>query len=369
VAPAGKDYTVRFGQALRSLCNSVNVKLAENCPEHIKAFEHVYRGVVLGIGFNSERMEWFLPEEKANRFMRRIINAMHTDYMDLKQVQEIMGVVNDLILMASFMKPFRVSGNKLLHELGTDEEKAVLVTHDFKTDLGKFARLVETARDGLPINGRASLPPLFSRVFYSDAAGANFAISRGQRVNLNKEDDRGVACIEVMNDKVTWWADITWPMSFLEQATDKKGAHYGSKTTTLEAVGVLLPFLCVPDSLVGQHLVFTVDNIAVVYGWEGRNVKFDDAASIILAAVHLIAAYLGCVVHIHHSPRRSSKWEELVDNLSRKSSRSQEDRRLLREARRSVVLGAFNDWLRKPVENWNLPYILLGEVKKKIKLN
>jgi hypothetical protein len=84
---------------------------------------------------------------------------------------------------------------------------------------------------------------------------------------------------------VTWWTDLFWPKHFLELATDNKGAHYGSKTTTLEAIGVLLPFLCIPEELVGQHLVFTVDNIAVVYGWENRCVKFDDAASIILMAI------------------------------------------------------------------------------------
>jgi hypothetical protein len=334
----------------------------------MKAFEHEHKGVVLGIGFDTKKLEWFLPAEKADRFLRRLIDAKHTDYMNLKQVQETMGVVNDLILMASFMKPYRVNGNKLLHEIGTDETKLVRLTAAFKDDLGKFARLIMTAREGLPICERASLPPLFGKIFFSDAAGANFAISNGRRVNLNTEGDRGVACVEIMDEKVAWWAEISWPRHFLEEAVDGKGAHYGSKTTTLEAIGVLLPFLCMPEQLVGQHLVFTVDNIAVVYGWDSRCVKFDDAASIILSAVHHIAMYLGSVVHILHSPRRSSKWEVLVDNLSRKSTRSYEDRLQLKEAKKSVVCGGFNNWLKKPSEDWSLPHILLGEVKKKLEL-
>jgi hypothetical protein len=129
--------------------------------------------------------EWFLPEEKANSFLRRIIDARHTDFMDLKQVQSITGVVNDRILMASFMKPNRVMGNKMLHELGTDEEKAVRVTDEFKDDLGKYTRLVQVARIGLPICSKPSPPPLFSKVCYSDAAGANFAKCGGKRVHLN----------------------------------------------------------------------------------------------------------------------------------------------------------------------------------------
>jgi hypothetical protein len=114
--------------------------------------------------------------------------------------------------------------------------------------------------------------------------------------------------------------------------------------------------------------VFTVDNIAVVYGWDNRNVKFDDAASIILRTVHIISAYLGCIVHITHSHRRSTKWEILSDNLSRTSTRSFEDRMLVREAKRSIVKGKFMEWLVDPQEDWELPYILLGEVKEKLKI-
>jgi hypothetical protein len=368
VAPAGKNYTVNFGAQLRKICGNVNVKLAENCPKNAKAFEHVQKGIVLGIGFDSRNLTWHLPGEKADRFLSRIIDSQHMDYMDLKQVQSIMGVVNDLTLMCSFMKPYRMSGNKLLHELGTDENKAIRVPEDFKEDLRKFGRLVDIARKGMPICEKPSCPPLFSRVFFSDAAGSHFAVKNGERVNLNTEGDRGVACVEVVNGEVSWWADIMWPKFFLEQAKDEKGAHFGSKTTTLEAIGVLLPFLCSPEELVGQHLTFTVDNIAVVFGWENRCVKFDEAASIVLTAVHLISAFLGSTVHIHHSPRRSSKWEVLVDNLSRISTRSKEDRALLRGARKSVVLGAFWKWLQEPSSDWDLPYILLGEVKKKIKI-
>jgi hypothetical protein len=298
------------------------VGLAENCPKNAKAFEHVKKGVVLGIGFDSEKLEWFLPEEKADRFQRGILDAMHMDFMDLLQIQQVMGVVNDIILMCPFMKPFRVSGNKHLQDLGNDKSRSVRLSSMFKSDLRKFANLIEEARQGIPLVDRPAPPPLFAKVFYSDAAGSSFALSRGERVSLNAKGDRGVACIEVTNDQVTWWSDLMWPEFFLDHARDEKGAFFGSKTTTLEATGVLLPFLAMPQELCGKHLVFTVDNIAVFYGWENRAVKFDSSASIILLAVHLISAYLGCTVHVVHSLRRSTKWEELVDNQSRLSSRS-----------------------------------------------
>jgi hypothetical protein len=33
-----------------------------------------------------------------------------------------------------------------------------------------------------------------------------------------------------------------------------------------------------------------------------------------------------------------------------------------------VVCGGLNNWLKKPFEDWRLPHILLGEVKKKLEL-
>jgi hypothetical protein len=311
-------------------------------------------------------VQWSLGKEKADKFTRRIIDALHMDYVSLLQLQQVMGVLNDLTLMCTFMKPYKASGNRLLHELGVDKEKLVPITNEFKEDLGRFARVVEVARHGLPIPSRASLPPLFSKKFYSDAAGSHFAMSWGKRVNLNDSQDRGVACIEVAEEKVTWWCCLTWPDSFLNDARDSKGAHYGSKTTTLEVFGVLLPFITVPEQLCGRHLVFTVDNVAVVFGWENKGVKFDDAASIMIRAIHLIASYLGCVVHLEHSPRRTTHWEVLVDNLSRKQTTRFEDRRLVKDAKRSIVRSHLLSWLMDPKEDRDLPYFLLGEVKKKV---
>jgi hypothetical protein len=368
LGPVGTAHTVKFGMALRGICNEVNVQLAASCPDKVKAFEHVQKGTVLGICFDSRSLEWSLNKEKADKFLCRVIDTLHMDYIGLKQLQKVMGVLNDLSLMCSFMKPYKASGYRLLHELGTDEEVMVPLTDGFKNDLGKFARMIQDARQGLPIAARPSLPPLMAKEFFSDAAGSHFAMAKGRRVNLNEPQDRGVACVEIKAGRVTWWCSLTWPEYFLNEAMDSKGAHYGSKTTTLETMGILLPFLTIPEEMCGRNVVFTVDNVAVVFGWENRGVKFDESASILMRAIHLIAGYLGCEVHVHHSLRRSSKWEELVDSLSRKSTTTFKERSMVRDARRSIVRSRVSAWLENPVEDWNLPYVLLGEVKKKMKL-
>ncbi len=65
---------------------------------------------------------------------------------------------------------------------------------------------------------------------------------------------------------------------------------FGSKSTTLEMVGLLLPFLTIPDMLGGRHVVLQVDNIAALFGWEDKQVKGDITASILIRALHLIEA-------------------------------------------------------------------------------
>jgi hypothetical protein len=163
LGPVGTAHTVKFGMALRGICSTVNGQLAANCPERIKAFEHVQKGTVLGICFDTKAMEWFLNREKADKFLSRVIDTLHMDYIGLKQQQKVMGVLNDLSLMCSFMKPYKASGYKLLHELGTDEEMMAPVSFEFKQDLGKFARMIQDARQGLPVAARPTLPPLMAK--------------------------------------------------------------------------------------------------------------------------------------------------------------------------------------------------------------
>jgi hypothetical protein len=106
--------------------------------------------------------------------------------------------------------------------------------------------------------------------------------------------------------------------------------------------------------------------IVLEFGWENRNIKFDASATSILTAIYLISSFLGATVHIRHVPRRSNGWAELADNLSRKSSTTYQDRRMLMRARRSFIKGELLNWMSNPREYRNLPRKLLNEVKKRL---
>jgi hypothetical protein len=364
VSPASSDYTEKFGRALKRICSDCNILIAENCPHNEKAFENQTQGTVLGVGFDSRKMIWFLSAEKADKIVTSIASSVSSTWLYRKDFQKTMGLVNNLAMMAPFLKFYKARSNQVL--AGSKEDYDIVCLDDrMRADLLVCARVAEEAKVGLPIPSRPGLAPLFYLEFYSDAAGAKFALQNGERVALNAVGDRGIASVLIMGSSIRWSCVESWGMHLLDEARDSRGHYFGSETTLLEAVGVLLPFVCVPELLRGRHLVFKVDNKAVVYGWKNGGVKFDCEASIVLRAVHLLASYLGATVHVMHQPRRSDDWSILVDNLSRKSTTTEEDKQRVAGASQSKLTGQLKEWLEEPGEEWDLPMKLLEELEGK----
>ena len=143
VAPASSNITEKFSSEMRKVCGAVGIPLAENCLKAEKAFENVTRGTVLGIGFNSNRMEWFLSKEKADKVIRRCVNMIGCQHADLKQVQEVMGSVNDVAQMAPLLRFHKRSGNAFLSRFGGNENILLVVPDDVKADMLTIAKVVE----------------------------------------------------------------------------------------------------------------------------------------------------------------------------------------------------------------------------------
>ena len=78
VASVNSGIVERFSKEMRKVCEELNIPLAENCPKSEKAFENVTRGTVLGIGFDSTDLSWFLPGEKADKIIRRCLDRPKT---------------------------------------------------------------------------------------------------------------------------------------------------------------------------------------------------------------------------------------------------------------------------------------------------
>jgi len=91
IAKKGSTDGRAFCDAMRNLCDLVNMPLAPLCPSNEKAFELQTRGTVMGVGFDSSKMSWFFSKEKAEKVARRCLQLRNATYAVLKEVQGTMG--------------------------------------------------------------------------------------------------------------------------------------------------------------------------------------------------------------------------------------------------------------------------------------
>ena len=199
-------------------------------------------------------------------------------------------------------------------------------------------------------------PPIAHKTFISDAAGLSIDGVFSFRP--------GVASVGFSESgKILMAFRLPWPKKMIMTECDSKGVRFGDKSTCLEMVGLLLPFLLVPVSLRNQHVVLIVDNIACVYSRDSKSLNEDSSASVILRAIHLISSYLGTTVHVRHIPRNSNWESSMVDRMSRGKTLSTWDISLLKSFPGLSIPPALIEWVEHPSEDWGLPLRLLNYVR------
>ena len=355
----------KFTHHMKLLCTELNIPLAENCPKAEKAFELVQRGTVLGVGFDSRDMTWYLSEEKADKVTTRCLDAMKAPHMDLKQTQKLMGSVNDLAQMSPILKAHKRTGNQFLGSFEGNTQAIKPVPARMREDLAVIAKVSECAKRGLPIASKPGKPGLAALRFYTDAAGASFSTQNGEK-RFHDNSGKGVACIGGSCKEDIWaWSRLSWPANLITGMKDEKGSYYGCKSTMLESVGILIPLIAFPDMVKGRQLVFKVDNIAVMWGWRNGYVKNDGSATEVLKAARYLAGYLGADIYIEHVDRMSEELACMADELSRRAQcKSAEDNAALSEGAFRPVTGFLLEWLRDPGGKKDLTLELLSEIQR-----
>ena len=304
IAPLASGVVESFSRKMKELCLEMDIPLAENCPKAEKAFVCQTKGTVLGVGFDSNSMSWFFSKEKAEKVVKRCLDVAGSTHVDLKQMQQLMGSVNDLGQMCPTVKFHKRAGNVFLASFEGNYHVIRMVPEKLKKELLVIAKVAEKAQEGLAIAERQVQP---------------------------SQDDRG--------------------------------RSFGSKSTTLKAVGMLLPFLAFPDRVRGKNIVFKIDNMAVLFGWYNGYVKQDETASEVLKSVQYISSVLGTVVNVQHVDRVSDELAELADELSRrKQSKKPEACKALESAEFREVRSFLTEWLADPCGGSKLCGKLLKEM-------
>jgi hypothetical protein len=229
-----------------------------------------------------------------------------------------------------------------------------------KHELYVFANFLIDDVQWKPLDRLHYSPPLAHMMFASDAAGSAREGASGKI---------GCGNVGFSEDGVIIFAkQVFWPGSQFLDKRDKKGCAFGQKSTTLEFMGVILPFILIPEQLVNKYVVIKVDNIACYFGWINRQAAGDETASVLIRALHLICLLLNCDVHIEHLPRMSNWEAQLVDRLSREATTTKSDQRLLDSFPRFALPDCIMRWLNDPTEDWTLCLELLESVKNKLKM-
>jgi hypothetical protein len=347
-----------FTQEYKKVCADIGIKLAENCPKFEKAFENSQYGKILGILFDTTDLTWKLPVEKAYKTLFAIDMALKNDFIGLRSMQKLMGRLNDVCLMCPFLHGYKRALNDDLGHLQREGGMRRLSVHS-KRDLLVWVGFLQDENQWFPICPRPAGPPVNRKEFSSDAAGGN-SLFRGK-----------IGCGNagfLENGELFFVNQLFWPENGLIIKKDVKGAKFENKTTTLEMIGIIIPFLLIPDQLVSQHILLKVDNTGCIFGWQNKSVSGDNCASILIRALHLISAYLGSVIYMEHLPRVSSWDARLVDRLSREKTTTSADRHLLHTMTSRTLPPRFLSWLEDPDENFSLANDLLSEVEKVCKL-
>jgi hypothetical protein len=318
---------------------------------------------VLGVGFDTKNLEWYIPKEKADDLQDCVDGFLGKGACSLQDAQILHGKLSAFAQMSDFLLGFRFQLTTFLRKFEPEETGKKLIPQGLKEDLWVWKKVIHSSRLGLPLTEKLETPPLFPLNFVSDAAGAAFEWENGKCKNISKPGDRGVASIHFGGDRPIYASIIRWPTHLLTRDKGRSGAFFGSKSATLEAVGLILPFVTNPAELVGRHIVLGVDNLSVVYSWQKRYCKNHPETSLLIRVLHVIEAYLHCKIYVTHVRRLSTRMAALADSLSRESTSTQDALIALKGVQVSRPWGTLGRWLENPVLNWNLPLEILNDVK------
>ena len=223
------------------------------------------------------------------------------------------------------------------------------LTSEIHSDLKVWAGFLLDGNEWLPIPSEPSFPPIIHKEFTSDAAGLS-----------DIKGDSGVAAIGVDEEGILIFAArVFWDDRMLRRMRSGVKDVMGNDTVFLEAVGILLPFVLIPERLMHQHVVCKMDNIACFYSWDKKYVKEDIYTTIIFRSLFLISSFLATIVHVKHLPRMTTWEARLTDRLSRRSSTSHGDRELLKSFGDLEAPQFFKSWLDDPTPDWDLPLKLI----------
>jgi len=343
VAPASTEWCESYSEEYEKICGLLNIKLADECPKHDKAFKNVKEGKVLGIWFNSVSMEWRLPSEMAVKARSAIYEIYNSEKASLQAVQSLVGRLNDIALMCPFLTAYRRNISAMLSNAEDHNLEEIVITDLAKDDLLMWWAAIEDCETGLPIPAAPSSPNLYHKKFA--VATATTSTEDGESFGT-----KGIGCFGSDEDGYFLFSNsYLWEKPHFV-SKDRCGA---SRPAIF--IGIITCIMANKEKLRNQHIVFLCENITNCWDWEKQYSKCDETSNILIRCISILSAYLGSKVHIDYKYKMSD-WEGLsASGLTRRNTLVRNEKESEEYMAKLKLAPSFLDWMKSPHADWSLP--------------
>ena len=314
-----KHALIRFVEQYRKALRALNLKAADNDPSCTKAFDCSQEGEVLGIRFNTVEFTWSLPHSKLVCLVTDL-RRLASDGKVKHSLWELESLLGKLIHVSQLCPPLKTFLSETTFLMGEhirmlsgeqgyvnneDRDKHIFqapegVRHDL---LLVAALLADTYHHPLPIVDPDPPVPLSATHIYTDASGHIAGSSSPSLGILFPPGGMQQASAH----------SLPFPTDFLLQSNGT--ALVADTTSTLEALGILIPMIIDPHRCIGRSLHLHVDNIAVVFSFRKRRSN-DKLAHTVIRAAYLLAGALASRLFVTWTPRRSDEPSVIADDLT-----------------------------------------------------
>ena len=318
VPAAARSSLETFVKSYRQCLDSLNIRAADDDPTCTKAFDCSTSGEILGIRFDTESFTWSLPQEKLYNLVKGLrAIAAENSHHSLRELESIHG---KLCYVSQLCPPLRTLTGDITFLLGdhirslsnpegrvSNKQRditAFVLPPEVRTDVLMLAAMMaDTFSHPLPIMDPSPPTPLSATPIYPDASG-----------HIANPTSPSLGIFFPAHGMLHSAAhSLPFPTDFL--LSSNSGKLVADTTSTLEAMGILLPMMLEPHRCVGKALHFHIDNMAVVYSFQKRRSK-DRLAHCLIRAAYLLAGAMASSLFVSWVPRRSDTPSKVADDLT-----------------------------------------------------
>ena len=304
----------RFIRKLTDFCSETSIALAEFRDN--KAFVSQDEGEVLGIIINCPNLTWTLRKEKRDKMLMYLANLHNSKYVSLNDLQILLGLINVIVLLTPplrFYKDFIIRDLTRAIESEATGHDFVVISDETRDQIRIWINIVNALESYFPIHDISDFPCDSTVVISTDAAGNNLS-------DLNHDIGAGVVWYKFnydTNSNETVIAQAFFLRSFVTTQCDEYDKHFGSKTSVLEAMAVMLALHHFIPNFAGQSLIIDCDNEGLVWAWKKGRSKTCKYLSLLLNAMNYVAIMYSVNLYFRHVKRKTTPASIMADHLTR----------------------------------------------------